>query len=129
MSTLLPFLSVFCLGDPWRNCWNETVNLTAPNFSKGDSLYLKFSESEEPCSYFTVIYKTIFWDFFIFFKQPPKTTILSFFLKSRYFHLDGHRKMCLGTFLETYVGFQKNVVLQLFSKYYQSYINLKVTSS
>ena len=52
--------------------------------------------------------------------------ILSFFLKSRYFHLSGRRKMNIGTFSETYVDFLINVVLQLFSKYYQSYINSKV---
>ena len=51
------------------------------------------------------------------------------FLNSCYFHFGGCRKMNLGKFLETYVGFLKNVVLQLFSKYYQSYINLKVKSS
>ena len=68
MSTLLPFPSAFYLGDPRKNCWNKTANSTAPNFSKGDLLYLKFSELEELCSYFTVIYIQDF-DIFIFFKN------------------------------------------------------------
>ena len=46
-----------------------------------------------------------------------------FMVENCYFHLAGRRKRNLGTFLETYVGFLINVALQLFSKYYQSYIN------
>ena len=66
--------------------------------------------------------------FFYFSKRAAKNGNSFIFLKSC-FHLGGCRKMNLGAFLETYVGFLKNVILQLFSKYYQSYINLKVKSS
>ena len=67
--------------------------------------------------------------FFYFSKRANKNGNSFIFLKRCCFHLGDCRKMNLGAFLETYVGFLKNVILQLFSKYYQSYINLKVKSS
>ena len=119
---------VLCRWPMQKSCWNENASSTARNFSRGYLLYLKFSELEELCSYFTMMHNSRFWFFYIFQKQPPKASILSFF-KNPLFPTRWLQKMNLSTFREIYVRFPKNVILQLFSKYYQSYIDLKVKSS
>ena len=121
MTTLALFPSVFfILGEPSKNFWSEKTSSKARNFCKGYLLYLKFSELEELCLYFTVMYNFTFY-ISIFFKNiRQKRHFLNFFES---------RKMNLSAFEETYVGLIKNVVLELFSKYYQTYINLKFKCS
>ena len=63
---------------------------------------------------------------FILEKEPPKKKII--FLKGRYFVMGGPIEMNVGVFWETSGGFLKSVVLQLFPKYNQSYVNLNVKS-
>ena len=48
------------------------------------------------------------------------------FLRGRYFVMGGPIDMNVDVFWETSVGFLKSVVLQLFPKYSQSYVNLNV---
>ena len=65
---------------------------------------------------------------FILKKEPPKKHKFFIFLKGRYFVVGGPIDMNVEVFWETYVGFLKTVVLQLFPKYSQSYVNLNVKS-
>ena len=46
----------------------------------------------------------------------------------RYFIMGGPIGMNVGVFGETFVGFLKSVILQLFPKYRQCYVNLNVKS-
>ena len=55
--------------------------------------------------------------------------IFSFCQRVVIFRLGSRMKMNLGTFYEIYVGFLKNSVTQLLSKYCLGYINLKVKIS
>ena len=50
------------------------------------------------------------------------------FLKGCYFVMGGPIDKNVDMFLQTFVGFLKSVVLQLFQKYNQSYVNLNVKS-
>ena len=50
------------------------------------------------------------------------------FLKGRYFVMGGPVDMNIGVFWETSVGFLKSVILQLFPKHSQSYVDLNVKS-
>ena len=61
-------------------------------------------------------------------KEPPKKYKFFIFLKGRYFVMGGPLNMNVGVFWETSVGFLKSMVLQLFPKYSQSYVNLNVKS-
>ena len=54
--------------------------------------------------------------FYIFPKLPLKAAILSFFSKEPLFPLVGRRKMNLGRFLETYVGFLNKYCFATFLK-------------
>ena len=133
MSALLLFPSAFYLGDPCKNRWNEKASSTARQFSKGDLLYLNFSELEELCSYFTVMFFILFKTVTIWYfsKKAAKNCSSFIFLTSRHFQLGGLRKTNLSTFWETYIGFIENVFLQLFSKYYKSILisRLKVAKN
>ena len=50
------------------------------------------------------------------------------FLKGRYFVMGSPVDINIGTFWETFAGFLKSVILQLFSKYSQCNVNLNVKS-
>ena len=61
-------------------------------------------------------------------KEPPKKHKFLIFVKGRYFVMGGSIDMNVGVFWETSVSFLKNLVVQLFPKYSQSYANLNVKS-
>ena len=65
---------------------------------------------------------------FILKKELPKKHKVFTLLKDRYLVIGGPINMNVGAFWETSVGFPKSVILQLFPKYSQSYINLYVKS-
>ena len=61
-------------------------------------------------------------------KEPTKKHKFFIFLKGCYFVMGSPIDMNVDVFWETSVGFLKSVVLQLFPKYSQSYVNLNVKS-
>ena len=65
---------------------------------------------------------------FILKKEPPKKHKFFMFLRGRYFVMGDPIDMNVDVFWETSVAFLKCVVLQLFPKYSQSYVNLNVKS-
>ena len=62
----------------------------------------------------------------LFEKGADKKHKFFVFLKNRYFVMGSPIDMNVDVFWETSVGFLKCVVLQLFPKYSQSYVNLNV---
>ena len=68
------------------------------------------------------------WATFFFEREAVKKHKFLKFLKGLYFLVGGPINMNIGAFSETSVGFLKSVILQLFSKYSQSSVNLNVKS-
>ena len=125
MSTLLPFSSAFYLSYPCKSRWNETANSTAPNFSKGDSMYLKFSELEELCSYFTVICNSRLWHFLILSRQKKEII----FFKELLSPPGGLQENASWHIFRDLCRFSKKYSFATFLKILPNYINLKVKSS
>ena len=63
---------------------------------------------------------------FILKKKPPRKRKRFVFLKGRYFVIGGPNDMYVSVFWKTPVSILKNVVLQLFLKYNQSFLHLNV---
>ena len=61
-------------------------------------------------------------------KEPPKKKLFFMFLRGHYFVMGGPTDMNFDLFRETSAGFLKCVVLEIFSKCSQSYVNLNVKS-
>ena len=61
-------------------------------------------------------------------KESLKKHKVFIFIKDCYFAIGGPFNLNVSVFRETSVAFPKSVILQLFPKYSQSYINLYVKS-
>ena len=66
--------------------------------------------------------------YLIWKKSRKKTQFFYFFLKKNYLVMGGPTDLNFGVFWETFVGFLKTVVLELFPKYSQSHGNSNVKS-
>ena len=60
--------------------------------------------------------------------EPPKETQIFIFLRGCSFVIGGPIDMNVDIFLEISIGSLKSVILQMFPKYSQRYINLNVKS-
>ena len=105
---------------------NEVETSTACNFNNSWSLYLIFLNVINLCPNIWFFKNSKCQQFFHFKKEPPKKHKLFIFLSGCYFVMGNPIDMNVDVFLETSVGFLKSVVLQLFPKYSQSYVNLNV---
>ena len=107
--------------------WNEVATSAARNFNNSSLLYLNFSNLINLCPNIWFIknskhHQLLFW------KRSRKKTQIFIFLRSRYFVMGGPSDRNVGLFWETSVGFLKSMILQLFSKYSQSNVNMNSTS-
>ena len=99
--------------------WNEAATSTVCTFNNSWLLYYHFSNMFYPSKVENV-------SNFHFEERAAKKLKFSIFLKGLYFVMDGSIDVNVGVVWETSVGFLRNVVLQLFSKYDQNYANLNV---
>ena len=111
-----------------RYQWNKVATSLARDFNNSWPLYLNFSNMINlwPNIWFmknSKCHQFLFWK-----RRRQKTKFLNI-LKGRHFVMDGPIDMNVGEFWETSGSFLKNVVLELFPKYSQSYVNLDVKSS
>ena len=124
------FTAIFvCLLLSWSRRYSTkwSSNLTTRNFNNSWPLYLNFSNMIKLCTSIWFIKNLKCQECFFGKGAAKKTQILNIF-KGRYFVMGGPIDMNVSVFWETSVGFLKSVVLELFPKYSQIYINLRVKS-
>ena len=123
MSTLLLFPSAFYSVDPCQNYWNEIADSTARNFNKDDLLYKKTSELKQLCSYLQSIHD---FDNFIFLRNSHQKLQSFHFLKKSLFVTEWLQENESWRVLSDLSRLFKSLVTQLFSQYFQIYMNLNV---
>ena len=106
--------------------WNEVATSTASNFNNSRPLYLNFSNMINLCLNIWFIENSKCQQFLFWRKNRHKKHKFFMFLSGRYFAMGGPIDANVDMFWDTSVGFLKYVVLQLFPKYSQSYVNLNV---
>ena len=124
---VLSSLQLFSWASYWVDLddiqWNGVAISTNRNFNNSWSLYLNFSNMINVCLNIWFIKNGKFWK-----RSRQKKHKPFIYLKGRYFVMGGTIDMNVGVFWKTSEGFLKSVVLQLFPKYNQSYVNLNVKS-
>ena len=128
----LSSLQLFSCASYWVDLddfqWYEVATSTARNFNNSWPLHLNFSNMINTCLNIWFIKNRECQQFLFWQRSHQKKHKFFIFLKGRYFVIGGTILMDVGAFWETYVGSLKSVVLQLFPKYNQSYVNLNVKS-
>ena len=128
----LSSLQLFSCASYWVDLddiqWNEVATSTARNFNNSWPLYLNFSNMINLCLNIWFIKNSKCQQFLFWKRSRQKKHKFFIFLKGRYFVMGSPIDMNDGVFWETSVSFLKSVVLQLFPKYNQSYVNLNVKS-
>ena len=103
--------------------WSSTS--TTRKFNNSLPLFLNFSNMINLCSNNWFI-KNLKCQQFLFWKGSCHKNNFFIFLKDLFFIMGGPIDINVDVFWETSVGFLKSVVLQLFSKDSQSYVNWNV---
>ena len=108
--------------------WNEVPTLTGCNCNNSWPLYLNFSNMIKLCRNYRLIENSKCQQLFILKKEPPKKHNFFIFLKSHCFVMGDPIDINVDVFWKTYVDFLKSMVLQIFPKYRQIYVNFDVKS-
>ena len=108
--------------------WNQVATSTTRNFNNSRPLYLNFWNMINLCPNIWFIENSKCQQFLFWKKNRQKKHKFFMLLRGRYFVMGSPIDLNVDVFRETSVCFLKCVVLQLFPKYSQSYVNLNVKS-
>ena len=106
---------------------SELATFITCNFNISWPLYFYFSNVINLCPNFWFIINSKYQQF-LFEKKTTRKTYLLKFLKECYFVMGQDINVNVGVFKNSFVGFLKSVVMYIFPKFRQSYVNLNVKS-